>query len=379
MPIARCHRDSATITDTGRVIRAARLVLALLTGTMWAVGTARAADDTALRLANVDATNTSYVRIPNSAAFALQQFTIEAWVQRVGPGYGFSTDAAGAAVVAKPAEGTLGSFLGSWYLVWNNSGQAYFSVTHTLGVNGVELQAPAVATPLARHHLAAVVATDSVRVYVDGALAAAAPWTLGTVYVGSEDVLIGACNFGVGYLRRLDGVIDDVRIWDHARTQAQISASMNCRLTGSEPGLVAYYRFDASSLADDTGHGHAGAAVATTGSLSFTPLAVLSDCVADVAPGGRPLIPTLTVSPQPTRGPSRMRFTLPVAGRAAISVYDVAGRRCMTLAAGRYEPGEYVVEGDLSRADGGHPVAGVRFVRLEYGNQRVTRTIVVMP
>ena len=379
MPMSRSHRESANGTDTRRVIRAVRFALAFLAGAMCAVSTVRAADDTALRLANVGATNTSYVRIPNSAAFALQQFTIEAWVQRVGAGYGITTDAAGAGVVAKPAEGTVGGFLGSWYLTWNNAGQAYFSVTHTLGVNGVQLLVPAVATPLARHHLAAVVSPDSVRVYVDGALAAAAPWTLGAVYVGSDDVLIGACNFGAGYLRRLDGAIDDVRIWDHALTGSQIATSMNCRLTGNEQGLVAYYSFDASSLGDDTGHGHTGAASATTGSLSFTPLAALSGCVADVESGSRPLLPALTVSPQPTRGPSRVRFALPAAGNVAISVYDVAGRRCMTIAAGRYEPGEYVVEGDLSRGGSEHSVAGVRFVRLEYEGRTIARTVVVVP
>ena len=365
--------------DAPSVLWAVRLALAMLAGAFCAAGTARAADDTALRLANVSATNTSYVRIPNSAAFALQQFTIEAWVERVGPGYGFSTDAAGGAVVAKPAEGAVGGYLGSWYLVWNNAGQAYFSVTHTLSVDGVQLQTPAVATPLARHHLAAVVSTDSVRIYVDGSLAAAAPWTLGTVYVGTNDVLIGACNFGAGYLRRLDGAIDDVRIWDHARSGSQIAASMNCRLTGNEPGLVAYYRFDASSLADDTGHGHTGAASATTGSLSFTPLAALSGCVADVEPNNRRIGPTLTVSPQPTHGPSRVSFALPMASHVSIAVFDVAGRRCMTLAEGRYEPGAYVVDGDFSRTDGGHPVAGVRFVRLECDGRTVARALVVVP
>ena len=39
-------------------------------------------------------------------------------------------------------------------------------------------------------------------------------------------------------------VLDDVRIWDHARSQAEISGGMNQRLSGPEPGLAAWYPLD---------------------------------------------------------------------------------------------------------------------------------------
>lgn len=44
-----------------------------------------------------------------------------------------------------------------------------------------------------------------------------------------------------------DGRIDELRIWNVARSQAEIQASMSSRLTGNEAGLVAYYRFDDGS------------------------------------------------------------------------------------------------------------------------------------
>jgi hypothetical protein len=37
------------------------------------------------------------------------------------------------------------------------------------------------------------------------------------------------------------GLVDEVRIWNHARTADQIKRYMNVRLTGKETGLVAYY------------------------------------------------------------------------------------------------------------------------------------------
>src|SRR3546814_7591854 len=43
---------------------------------------------------------------------------------------------------------------------------------------------------------------------------------------------------------RWDGEIDDARIWNAARTPAQIAESASVPLTGNETGLVGYWRFD---------------------------------------------------------------------------------------------------------------------------------------
>ncbi len=40
------------------------------------------------------------------------------------------------------------------------------------------------------------------------------------------------------------GTMCEVRIWDHARTQAEIELNWLTELTGNEPGLLAYYKFD---------------------------------------------------------------------------------------------------------------------------------------
>jgi len=40
------------------------------------------------------------------------------------------------------------------------------------------------------------------------------------------------------------GLIDEVRIWNIARTEAEIRSDMNSELTGDESGLVAYWKFD---------------------------------------------------------------------------------------------------------------------------------------
>ncbi len=47
-----------------------------------------------------------------------------------------------------------------------------------------------------------------------------------------------------GWVYRFDGIIDEVRIWDHARDEGEIAGQMNCALSGDEPGLLAYYSFN---------------------------------------------------------------------------------------------------------------------------------------
>jgi len=44
--------------------------------------------------------------------------------------------------------------------------------------------------------------------------------------------------------RPIDGSVDELRIWNTARTCDQITQLRNCELTGSESGLVAYYKFN---------------------------------------------------------------------------------------------------------------------------------------
>lgn len=63
------------------------------------------------------------------------------------------------------------------------------------------------------------------------------------------------------------GLIDEVRIWNTARTEAVIQANMNAELTGGEADLVAYYNFNhisGTTLTDLTGNGNDGAVSGAT-------------------------------------------------------------------------------------------------------------------
>jgi hypothetical protein len=341
------------------------LVLRGLAFSVLLASPSRAADDTALRLTNVNSGQTGYVRVADDAALEPQTFTLEAWVQRMGAGYGFTTDPSGAAIIAKPRENVSGSNIASWHLHWTQIGQIHFNLTHTLGSSGVYLLTPAVATPLAKHHVAVTFDGAKIRAFIDGAFSAEANWSLGTVYYGADDVLIGADNFSLGYYRRFDGFIDDVRIWDHARSEAEIAAQMNCRLSGTESGLVAYWTFDESDLSDLTGHGHGGGAVGTAGAVAYAALAPISSCAVGVDDLDRSVAsdPVIQVFPHPmTSQRATVMFDLPRDGWVTLELFDVAGRRRAILAAQHYAQGRHEWDGDLQATSG----AGVFFLRLRF-------------
>lgn len=95
------------------------------------------------------------------------------------------------------------------------------------------------------HHVAAVVDNGTMALYIDGQLVADGTYS-GTI-TNSENtpVKIGASSgFGGRYF---DGVIDEVRVWSTARSQAQLADNNTVDLTGSEQGLVAYFPLNEGS------------------------------------------------------------------------------------------------------------------------------------
>ena len=57
---------------------------------------------------------------------------------------------------------------------------------------------------------------------------------------------------------KASGFMDEIRIWNKARSQQEIQRDMSRRLTGAESNLVAYWTFDDGTANDQTGHGHNG-------------------------------------------------------------------------------------------------------------------------
>jgi hypothetical protein len=83
------------------------------------------------------------------------------------------------------------------------------------------------------------------------------------VSVGTADVDSGTTFSGT---RSFDGLVDDCRFWNTARTTAQLDANFQKELVGNEAGLVAYYTLD-NVWTDLTSGAHT---LTTSGSPTFS-------------------------------------------------------------------------------------------------------------
>lgn len=96
-------------------------------------------------------------------------------------------------------------------------------------------------------HVSATYDGSTMSIYVDGALVASESKTINFSSPNSN-LTIG--NFSDGDGRFFIGTIDEVRIWNIARTQTEIQATMDNCLSGSETGLAAYYQFEEGTGSD---------------------------------------------------------------------------------------------------------------------------------
>ena len=167
--------------------------------------------------------------------------TVEAWVYK------------------DPSAGTWSSVLGkSTSTSWNDGyglaifpdGKLHFFVgTYSVGNAGADIAASTWT------HVAGTWDGSTVRLYVNGVLANE------TAYAGPPAVTSAPLSIGngAGGTYNWRGQIDEVRIWNTARTAAQITADAASAISGAPAGLVAAWHFDEASgntLTDATGHGH---------------------------------------------------------------------------------------------------------------------------
>ena len=108
-------------------------------------------------------------------------------------------------------------------------------------------------------HFAAVSGPGGMKLYVNGTLIGEH-----TNAASFSDIQITQTNlFGRGLARNPDdkdfaGQMDEIRVWDHRRSEAQIRENMRKRLAGTEPGLVALWNFEDGKANDRSWHRYRG-------------------------------------------------------------------------------------------------------------------------
>ena len=96
-------------------------------------------------------------------------------------------------------------------------------------------------------HIAGVVDTnnDTIKLIVDGKEIAKAGFKgISEIFTSEIPLRIGWSYEGHPMYTHINGFIDEVRVWNIARSIEDIRADMNKQLNGDEPGLVGYWKFD---------------------------------------------------------------------------------------------------------------------------------------
>ena len=202
-----------------------------------------------------------YVRITDSPGLEPQQFTIDVVFRPEGPGSGGTNNSVGATIVAKPREFVTGVYSFSWTLNWSPTTNRVVGLVSNDGSGQGATLVSSSSVPVGETVRATFTFDgETIRLFLDGCLDAQVESGFSSVYYGDDDVLIGAANYGVGFLRQFDGRIDDLSIWDEALDESQING-LDPSQAGEE--LLGWWTFDGGSLADQSGNGHDGTAVQT--------------------------------------------------------------------------------------------------------------------
>ncbi|MFT6709507.1 MAG: hypothetical protein ACJATF_004374, partial [Flavobacteriales bacterium] len=174
---------------------------------------------------NFDGIN-DYVELENETSFDFTNaLTIEAWVKVE------AFNKTWQAVVTKGDN--------AWRLHrYRNSNKIAFS---TNGLSNLTLSSNADINDSQWHHIAAVYDGDHKYLYIDGVLDAETA-AVGTISRNNFKVQIG--ENAQQRNRYFKGHIDEVCIWNIARSQSKIQNNMAQNLTGFETGLAAYYNFN---------------------------------------------------------------------------------------------------------------------------------------
>jgi len=107
------------------------------------------------------------------------------------------------------------------------------------------------------YHLAGTYDGSVMSVYVNGELVKSAHAS-GTLMLDDSELLIGKGDPEFSQGEYFHGAIDEVRLWNVARSPEQIRAAMTDHLTGQEAGLVGYWNFEANSAEDRSAHSNDG-------------------------------------------------------------------------------------------------------------------------
>jgi len=264
-----------------------------------------------------------YVNLGNSPVFNIDSaVTYEAWIE--------------------PDTNLAGFIFGKWVnfqedkqLTFNGSSVSFY--LHNV-FSGTSLTTTSI-IPLHQYtHIAATYDGTTAKLYVNGVLDTSKPVSSG-VGNSSGNLYIGFNPDRFDAVLPFKGIIDECRIWNIARTESEIQATMNQSLNGNEPGLIGYWKFDegtGSTTSDETSNGNDGTISGAIWAPGITPVEE------DVK-----FADSYSLSqnyPNPFNPRTTIRFQLPISGQVSLRVYDILGNEVATLVNEEKNAGNYQVD-----------------------------------
>lgn len=247
--VARWGLNEGTGTNAGNSIIGG-VNGTLTNGPTWVNGSPFAVELNALYFGGTNA----YVTFGNAAALGLPQFTLETWFRRDGVGATTSTGSGGVTAVPLITKGRaendasnvdLNYFLGI-------SGTGNFLVAdfeEGLGGTSRGLNHPITGTTSIAngiwYHAAVTYDGSTWRLYLNGnldnQLTVGQPPRSDSIQHAGLATAINSSGVQTGYF---NGIMDEARIWNYARTQAEILSTINAEITSAQTGLVGRWALD---------------------------------------------------------------------------------------------------------------------------------------
>ncbi|MFM6482207.1 MAG: LamG domain-containing protein, partial [Microcystis panniformis] len=168
----------------------------------------------------------------NSSLEVTNTLTLEAWInpqKQIQADGGIIVNREGEYEVAVWSDGTI-----RWAFANSNPGWNWINTGYTISTNQWT-------------HIAVSYDKGLIKTYANGSLVHTydGTGTIGDVFASQDELRIGyrqAANS-----QYFKGQIDEVRVWNLTRTQAEIQANLSQKLSGNESGLVSYWNFEEST------------------------------------------------------------------------------------------------------------------------------------
>jgi hypothetical protein len=249
------------------------------------------------------------------------------------------------------------------------------------------------------YHFAATYDGSVAKLYVNGQLESSKPATASPRSLAG-DLIIGAVKRITGIESPLKGVLDELSIWNIARSNIEIFTALFVPLTGNEPGLVAYYNFNEGTgqvLGDLTTYHNDGLLGATVAADDADPVWVASDRPtsfisafdagtlaknsAEVEANFPEEFRLAQNYPNPFNAGTTIVYDIPKMNETTMSVtltiYDVQGQLIRTLS-GPSEPGSHQIHWDGAAESGASVSSGIYFYRLDAGSFSESKRMVMI-